>query len=160
MHGRTSQILVSLTSLHSLLLLVTLEEMPVPQLLEHWDQGVVWTMHFWVSNICTSGCGLNAGRDLSPPLTIAMSSFLLVRSFSSSSLRMSLPKIFSKMSISLVSSHTHSSQHWPGTLTSLGLAQPRLGRESSCGHSGTHPTAPSMHVHWCLQLGWKLSPFW
>lgn len=46
MHGRTSQILVSLTSLHSLLLLVTLEEMPVPQLLEHWDQGVVWTMHF------------------------------------------------------------------------------------------------------------------
>lgn len=40
-HGRTSQILVSLTSLHSLLLLVTLVEMPVPQLLEHWDQGVV-----------------------------------------------------------------------------------------------------------------------
>lgn len=40
-HGRTSQILVSLTSLHSLLLLVTLVEMPSPQLLEHWDQGVV-----------------------------------------------------------------------------------------------------------------------
>lgn len=60
MHGRTSQILVSLTSLHSLLLLVTLVEMPVPQLLEHWDQGVVWTMHFWLSNMWTSGCGLNA----------------------------------------------------------------------------------------------------
>lgn len=40
-HGRTSQILVSFTSLHSPLLLVTLVEMPVPQLLEHWDQGVV-----------------------------------------------------------------------------------------------------------------------
>lgn len=58
--GRTSQMRVSLTSLHSLLLLVTLVEMPVPQLLEHWDQGVVWTMHFWLSNTWTSGCGLNA----------------------------------------------------------------------------------------------------
>lgn len=59
-HGRTSQSRVSLTSLHSLLLLVTLVEMPVPQLLEHWDQGVVWTMHFWPSNMWTSGCGLKA----------------------------------------------------------------------------------------------------
>lgn len=160
MQGRTSQIRVSLTSLHSLLLLVTLVEMPVPQLLEHWDQGVVWTMHLWVSNTWTSACSLKAGRDLSPPLTFATSSFLLVRSLSSSSISMALPKIFSRISFSLSSSHTHSSQHWPATLTSLGLAQPRLGRESSCGHSGTHPTAPSMHVHWCLQLGWKLSPFW
>lgn len=100
------------------------------------------------------------GRDFSPPLTIEMSSFMLVRSSSKSFITESLPKIFSRMSVSLLSSHTHSSQHWPATLTSLGLAQPKLGRESSCGHSGTHPTAPSMHVHWCLQLGWKLSPFW
>lgn len=100
------------------------------------------------------------GRDLSPPLTMEMSSFLLVRSLSSSSVSMSLPKIRSRMSVCLPSSHTHSSQHWPATLTNRGFAQPRLGRESSCGHSGTHPTAPSMHVHWCLQLGWKLSPFW
>lgn len=194
MHGRTSQIRVSLTSLHSSLLLVTLVEMPVPHVLEHWDQGVVWTMHFGLSNTWTSGCGLNAvikeaakplapqnalhaeipqsnqlqimmkvflpGRDLSPPLPTSTSSFLLVRSLSSSSLNVFLPKIFSRISVSLPSSHTHSSQHWPATLTSLGLAQPRLGRESSCGHRGTHPTAPSMHVHWCLQLGWKLSPFW
>lgn len=100
------------------------------------------------------------GRDFGPPLIIEMSSFLLVRSCSKSSVIDSLPKIFSRMSISLPSSHTHSSQHWPATLTSLGFAQPKLGSESSCGHSGTHPTAPSMHVHWCLQLGWKLSPFW
>lgn len=100
------------------------------------------------------------GWDFSPPLRIEMSSFLLVRSSSKSFITESLPKIFSRVSVSLLSSHTHSSQHWPATLTSLGLAQPKLGRESSCGHRGTHPTAPSMHVHWCLQLGWKLSPFW
>lgn len=106
------------------------------------------------------------GRDLCPPLKMVMSSFLLVRSLSDSSevvvwvVVSSFPKSLSMGFISLVSSQTHSSQHWPGTLTSLGLAQPRLGRDSSWGHSGTQPTAPSMHVHWCLQLGWKLSPFW
>ena len=134
---------------------------------------MVWTMHLWLSNSWTSGCGMKAkedvtiisilnlfrnkefprrkrflqGRDLSPPLTTEMSSFLLVRSLSSSSVSASLPKILSRTSVCLPLSHTHSSQHWPGTFTSRGFAQPRLGRESSCGHSGTHPTAPSMHVH-------------
>lgn len=100
------------------------------------------------------------GKDFSPPLTRAMSSFLLVRSFSDSSVPLSLLKSLYTESASLPSAHSHSSQHRPGTFTSRGFAQPRLGRESSCGHSGMQPTAPSMHVHWCLQLGWKLSPFW
>lgn len=51
-------------------------------------------------------------------------------------------------------------QHRPGTLTRLGNAQPSLDSISSCGQKETHPTAPSMQVHWCLQFGRKISPFW
>ena len=119
-------------------------------------QVVSWWKSQWLPMVASC----LPGRDLSPPLTKGMNSFLLVRSLSDSSVRMCLPNSFSIGLVALPSSHTHSSQHWPATLTSLGLAQPRLGRESSCGHSGMQPTAPSIHVHWCLQLGWKLSPFW
>lgn len=101
------------------------------------------------------------GSIFRPPFTMAISSLFLVSSPSESSSPNSLlKKPSSSSSTSLLSSQTHSSQHCPGTLTSLGLGQPRLGRESSWGQSGMQPTAPSMHVHWCLQFGWKLSPFW
>lgn len=56
------------------------------------------------------------------------------------------------------SSHTHSSQHFPGSLTLLGKGQSGLGRRTSMLHSGTQPTAPSRQVHWYLQLLWKDSP--
>lgn len=46
-HGRTVQILVSLSSLQSGFLLVIREDTPIPQLREHWDQSVVWTGHFF-----------------------------------------------------------------------------------------------------------------
>lgn len=59
---------------------------------------------------------------------------------------------------SLGSSHTHSSQHFPGSLTLLGKGQSGLGRRTSMLHSGTQPTAPSRQVHWYLQLLWKDSP--
>jgi hypothetical protein len=45
------------------------------------------------------------------------------------------------------SSQIHSSQHCPVTFTSRGLGQPKLGRDSSWGHIGMQPTAPSIHVH-------------
>lgn len=60
---------------------------------------------------------------------------------------------------SVSSGQTSCSQHPPGTLTRLSLAQPNKGSENSRGQRETHPTAPSMQVHWCLQLGWKVSPF-
>lgn len=59
---------------------------------------------------------------------------------------------------SLGSSHTHSSQHFPGSLTLLGKGQSGLGRRTSMLHRGTQPTAPSRQVHWYLQLLWKDSP--
>lgn len=59
---------------------------------------------------------------------------------------------------SLGSSHTHSSQHFPGSLTLLGKGQSGLGRRTSILHRGTQPTAPSRQVHWYLQLLWKDSP--
>ena len=46
-HGRTVQILVSLSSLHWGFLLVIREDTPIPQLREHWDHSVVWTGHFF-----------------------------------------------------------------------------------------------------------------
>lgn len=46
-HGRTVQILVSLSSLHWGFLLVIREDTPIPQLREHWDHSVVWTRHFF-----------------------------------------------------------------------------------------------------------------
>ena len=55
-------------------------------------------------------------------------------------------------------SHTHSSQHFPGTLTRRGMGQSGLGRRMSMLHRGIQPTAPSRHVHWYLQLLWKDSP--
>ena len=55
-------------------------------------------------------------------------------------------------------SHTHSSQHFPGTFTLRGMGQSGLGRRMSMLHRGTQPTAPSRHVHWYLQLPWKDSP--
>lgn len=183
---------------------MTLVEMPVPHVFEHWDQEVVCTMHlgFSKARLCgsdpktgkekgglslhlpsplVSSCrskesrgfpptsastvtGMSAhspGSIFRPPFTMAISSLFRVSSPSEASRPNSLlKKPSSSSSASLLSSQTHSSQHCPGTLTSLGLGQPRLGRESSCGQSGMQPTAPSMHVHWCLQLGWKLSPFW
>lgn len=45
--GRTSQIRVSFSRRHSGLSLVTRVEIPVPQVFEHWDHEVVWTIHFW-----------------------------------------------------------------------------------------------------------------
>lgn len=59
---------------------------------------------------------------------------------------------------SLGSSHTHSSQHFPGSLTLRGKGQSGLGRRTSMLHRGTQPTAPSRQVHWYLQLLWKDSP--
>lgn len=56
-------------------------------------------------------------------------------------------------------SHIHSSQHFPGTLTRLGMGQSGLGSRMSMEQSGTQPTAPSRQVHWYLQLLWKDSPF-
>lgn len=109
----------------------------------------------------THASSYSPGSIFRPPFTMAISSLFLVSSPSEASRPNSLlKKPSSSSSASLLSSQTHSSQHCPGTLTSLGLGQPRLGRESSCGQSGMQPTAPSMHVHWCLQFGWKLSPFW
>lgn len=55
-------------------------------------------------------------------------------------------------------SHTHSSQHFPGTLTLRGIGQSGLGSRTSMPQSGTQPTAPSRHVHWYLQLLWNDSP--
>lgn len=55
-------------------------------------------------------------------------------------------------------SHTHSSQHFPGTLTRLGMGQSGLGSRMFMEQSGTHPTAPSRQVHWYLQLLWNISP--
>lgn len=55
-------------------------------------------------------------------------------------------------------SHTHSSQHFPGTLTRRGMGQSGLGSRTSMPQSGTQPTAPSRHVHWYLQLLWNDSP--
>lgn len=55
-------------------------------------------------------------------------------------------------------SHTHSSQHFPGTLTLRGIGQSGLGSLMSIPQRGTQPTAPSRHVHWYLQLLWKDSP--
>lgn len=55
-------------------------------------------------------------------------------------------------------SHTHSSQHFSGTLTRRGMGQSGLGRRMSMLHRGIQPTAPSRHVHWYLQLLWKDSP--
>lgn len=189
-------------SLQSGLSLVTLVEMPVPHVFEHWDQEVVCTMHLGFSKARLCGSDPKTGKEkggldyvcllpgflsvklshsfppisafaitqisahspgsiFRPPFTMAISSLFLVSSPSEASRPNSLlKKPSSSSSASLLSSQTHSSQHCPGTLTSLGLGQPRLGRESSCGQSGMQPTAPSMHVHWCLQLGWKLSPFW
>lgn len=148
-------------SLQSGLSLVTLVEMPVPHVFEHWDQEVVCTMHLGFSKARLCGSDPKTGSIFRPPFTMAISSLFLVSSPSESSGPNSLlKKPSSSSSASLLSSQTHSSQHCPGTLTSLGLGQPRLGRESSCGQSGMQPTAPSMHVHWCLQFGWKLSPFW
>lgn len=59
---------------------------------------------------------------------------------------------------SLGLSHTHSSQHFPGSLTLRGKGQSGLGRRTSMLHRGTQPTAPSRQVHWYLQLLWKDSP--
>lgn len=55
-------------------------------------------------------------------------------------------------------SHSHSSQHLPGTLTRLGMGQSGLGSRTSMEQRGTQPTAPSRQVHWYLQLLWKDSP--
>lgn len=55
-------------------------------------------------------------------------------------------------------SQTHSSQHFPGTLTLRGMGQSGLGSRTSMPQSGTQPTAPSRQVHWYLQLLWKDSP--
>lgn len=55
---------------------------------------------------------------------------------------------------------TSCSQHRLATFTLLVLKQPGLGSRSSREQRGTHPTAPSMQVHWCLQFGRKISPFW
>ncbi|KAK6310876.1 hypothetical protein J4Q44_G00189310, partial [Coregonus suidteri] len=92
-------------------------------------------------------------------------SFLFVRSSSEClSLQPSLLTFFSTeaepTTFPSSSGQTSSSQQRPGTLTGLCSAQPSLGRESCWGHRDTHPKAPSMHVHWCLQLALKLSPFW
>lgn len=35
----------------------------------------------------------------------------------------------------------------PGNFDQPGLGQPKLGRDSSWGHRGMQPTAPSIHVH-------------
>lgn len=58
-------------------------------------------------------------------------------------------------SLSLGSSHTHSSQHFPGSFTLRGYGQSGLGRRTSMLQRGTQPTAPSRQVHWYLQLLWK-----
>lgn len=46
MHCRMVQTLVCLSSLHCGFLLVILEEMPMPQLREHWVHSVFWVTHF------------------------------------------------------------------------------------------------------------------
>lgn len=46
-HGRTVQILVSLSSLHCGFLLVIRDEIPIPQLREQWVHSVVWTGQFF-----------------------------------------------------------------------------------------------------------------
>lgn len=55
-------------------------------------------------------------------------------------------------------SHSHSSQHFPGILTRLGMGQSGLGSLTSMEQRGTQPTAPSKQVHWYLQLLWNDSP--
>lgn len=45
-HGRMVQTRVCLSSLHRGFLLVIREEMPIPQLREHWLHSVVWLKHF------------------------------------------------------------------------------------------------------------------
>ena len=60
----------------------------------------------------------------------------------------------------LSSSHAHSSQHRPSSLSSRGLGQCQVGRGTCWGQRGMQPTTPSIQVHWCWQLGWKSSPCW
>lgn len=50
LHGRMLHSRVSFIILHRALLLVTREEMPIPQLREHSDQEVVWTTQ-WTPNL-------------------------------------------------------------------------------------------------------------
>lgn len=103
------------------------------------------------------------GKDLDSPPHTGVNPFLLVRSFSDALLSFLCFFLFfftSELSFFAFSRQMSCSQHCPGTLTRLGFAQPNLVTVSSCGQRETHPTAPSMQVHWCLQFGRKISPFW
>lgn len=57
-------------------------------------------------------------------------------------------------------SHTHFSQHSPGTCTLRGMGQSGPGSIMSRLQRGTQVICPSQHMHWYLQLGIKVWPFW
>lgn len=56
-------------------------------------------------------------------------------------------------------SHTHFSQHSPGTWTLRGMGQSGPGSITSTLQRGMQPICPSRHIHWYLQLGKKVCPF-
>lgn len=53
-------------------------------------------------------------------------------------------------------SHTHFSQHSPGTWILRGMGQSGPGSITSTLQRDTHATCPSRHIHWYLQLGKKV----
>ena len=56
-------------------------------------------------------------------------------------------------------SHTHFSQHSPGTWTLRGMGQSGPGSMTSKLQRGTQAICPLWHIHWYLQLGKKVWPF-
>lgn len=56
-------------------------------------------------------------------------------------------------------SHTHFSQHSPGTRTLRGMGQSGPGSITSTLQRGTQAICPSRHMHWYLQVGKKVWPF-
>lgn len=57
-------------------------------------------------------------------------------------------------------SHTHFSQHSPGTWILRGIGQSGPGSITSKLQRGTQPIWPTWQMHWYLQLGKKIWPFW